>query len=53
MGRYCQFAVVSSLMAMEDAGIEVNKNVDENRIGVWIGSGIVELVNLRVNIKIY
>lgn len=51
MGRYCQFAVVSSLMAMEDAGIEVNKNVDENRIGVWIGSGIGGIGEFEVQHK--
>lgn len=39
MDRFTQFAVAASLMAVKDAGLEIN---DENsdRIGVWIGSGI-------------
>lgn len=39
MDRFTQYAVASSLMAVEDAKLEINeKNAD--RIGVWIGSGI-------------
>ncbi|MED4017835.1 beta-ketoacyl-ACP synthase II [Sutcliffiella cohnii] len=40
MGRFSQFAVAASKMAMEDAGLEVGKNAVAERVGVWIGSGI-------------
>jgi len=40
MGRYTQFAVAASKMAVEDAGLKIGENVDPERIGVWIGSGI-------------
>ncbi|WP_240374842.1 beta-ketoacyl-ACP synthase II [Bacillus piscicola] len=39
MDRFTQFAVASTLMALEDADFQIT---DENahRVGVWIGSGI-------------
>lgn len=39
MDRFTQYAVAASMMAVKDAGLEIN---DENaaRVGVWIGSGI-------------
>lgn len=40
MDRFTQFAVAASLEAMQDAGIKVGENIDAERIGVWIGSGI-------------
>jgi beta-ketoacyl-acyl-carrier-protein synthase II len=40
MGRFSQFAVAASKMAIEDAGIKVGEDVIPERIGVWIGSGI-------------
>ncbi|QCJ41095.1 beta-ketoacyl-[acyl-carrier-protein] synthase II [Bacillus sp. S3] len=40
MGRYSQFAVAASKMAIEDAGIHIGKDVQPERVGVWIGSGI-------------
>lgn len=39
MDRFTQFAVAASLMAVKDAGLEINEENSE-RIGVWIGSGI-------------
>ncbi|HMW35107.1 MAG TPA: beta-ketoacyl-ACP synthase II [bacterium] len=39
MDRFCQFAVAASKMAIEDAKLDV-KNLDANRIGCVIGSGI-------------
>jgi len=39
MGRFTQFAVASSTMAMEDSGLTVS-TFDNNRAGVIIGSGI-------------
>ncbi|WP_280771015.1 beta-ketoacyl-ACP synthase II [Salipaludibacillus daqingensis] len=40
MARFTQFAVAASKMAMNDAAAVVGKDVDAERIGVWIGSGI-------------
>ncbi|WP_342042134.1 beta-ketoacyl-ACP synthase II [Bacillus sp. OTU2372] len=40
MGRYSQFAVAASKMAVQDAGIEIGVDIQPERIGVWIGSGI-------------
>ncbi|WP_273122569.1 beta-ketoacyl-ACP synthase II [Metabacillus sp. HB246100] len=39
MDRFTQYAVVSSLMAVKDANLEITDE-NANRIGVWIGSGI-------------
>lgn len=40
MGRYSQFAVAASKMAVKDAGIQIGVDVQPERVGVWIGSGI-------------
>jgi 3-oxoacyl-[acyl-carrier-protein] synthase II len=40
MGRFSQFAVAASKMAVKDAGIQIGEDIDPERIGVWIGSGI-------------
>jgi 3-oxoacyl-[acyl-carrier-protein] synthase II len=40
MGRFTQFAVAASKMAVKDAGVQIGENVDPERVGVWIGSGI-------------
>jgi 3-oxoacyl-[acyl-carrier-protein] synthase II len=40
MGRFSQLAVAASKMAVEDAGIQMGENVEPERVGVWIGSGI-------------
>ncbi|GGD68638.1 beta-ketoacyl-ACP synthase II [Paenibacillus nasutitermitis] len=40
MDRFVQFAVVASLLAVKDSGLEIGSNVDAERIGVMIGSGI-------------
>ncbi|MGG3888836.1 beta-ketoacyl-ACP synthase II [Metabacillus fastidiosus] len=40
MGRFTQFAVAASKMAMEDADLSVGENIEAEKIGVWIGSGI-------------
>ncbi|MFB5661388.1 beta-ketoacyl-ACP synthase II [Alteribacillus sp. HJP-4] len=39
MDRFTQFAVASSLMALEDADYKITED-NSSRIGVWIGSGI-------------
>ena len=40
MDRFTQFAVAASLEAVQDAGIKIGENIDAERIGVWIGTGI-------------
>ncbi|WP_299088456.1 beta-ketoacyl-ACP synthase II [uncultured Metabacillus sp.] len=40
MGRYIHLAVAASKMAISDAGVRIGEDVDPERIGVWIGSGI-------------
>ncbi len=40
MGRYSQFAIAASQMAVKDAGINIGKDIQPERVGVWIGSGI-------------
>ncbi|WP_187373232.1 beta-ketoacyl-ACP synthase II [Bacillus rubiinfantis] len=40
MGRYSQFAIAASKMAINDAAIEIGKDVSPERVGVWLGSGI-------------
>ncbi len=39
MDPYTQYAIITSIMAMEDSGIDL-ENVDKERIGVVFGSGI-------------
>lgn len=40
MARFTHLAIAASKMAVEDAGIEIGKDVEAERVGVWIGSGI-------------
>ncbi|ANS73951.1 beta-ketoacyl-[acyl-carrier-protein] synthase II [Paenibacillus yonginensis] len=40
MDRFVQFAVAAGSMALKDSGLEIGGNVDAERIGVSIGSGI-------------
>lgn len=40
MGRYSQFAIAASKMAVKDSRVEIGKDVLPERVGVWIGSGI-------------
>ncbi|MBP3039797.1 beta-ketoacyl-ACP synthase II [Bacillaceae bacterium Marseille-Q3522] len=40
MDRFTQFAVVATLEALKDAGIIIGENIDPERVGVWIGTGI-------------
>ncbi|QEK12024.1 beta-ketoacyl-ACP synthase II [Crassaminicella thermophila] len=39
MDRFIQYAVVASKMAVEDSGLDL-ENIDKNRFGVILGSGI-------------
>lgn len=52
MDRFTHFAVAASLMAVEDANLEIN---DENahRVGVWIGSGIGGIETIENQHKIF
>ena len=38
--RYSQFAVAASIEAMRQADLEVGRNIEASRLGVYIGSGI-------------
>jgi 3-oxoacyl-[acyl-carrier-protein] synthase II len=40
MGRYSQFAIAASQMAVKDAGLQIGEGIQPERVGVWIGSGI-------------
>ncbi|QHT60618.1 beta-ketoacyl-ACP synthase II [Paenibacillus lycopersici] len=40
MDRFVQFAVVASTLAVKDAGVSIGTDVDAERVGVMIGSGI-------------
>ncbi|MCR8656196.1 beta-ketoacyl-ACP synthase II [Paenibacillus endoradicis] len=40
MDRFVQFAVAASLKAIEDSGLKIGDNVDAERMGVIVGSGI-------------
>jgi beta-ketoacyl-acyl-carrier-protein synthase II len=40
MARFTHLAIAASKMAVEDSGIEIGKDVEAERVGVWIGSGI-------------
>lgn len=40
MDRFVQFALAASLNALKDSGLEIGGNVEADRIGVSVGSGI-------------
>ncbi|SFS80007.1 beta-ketoacyl-ACP synthase II [Paenibacillus sp. BC26] len=40
MDRFVQFAVVASTLAVKDAALNIGEEVDAERVGVMIGSGI-------------
>ncbi|MFC0273007.1 beta-ketoacyl-ACP synthase II [Metabacillus herbersteinensis] len=40
MARFAQLAIATSKMAIKDAGVKVGEDVEAERLGVWIGSGI-------------
>ena len=51
MDRFTQLAVVASLQAVEQAGLQINSNNQDN-IGVIIGSGIGGLITLFEQIRV-
>lgn len=36
---YAQYAMAAAVQAMEDSGLEAGKNIDAQRLGVYVGSG--------------
>ena len=50
--RFSQFALAASLQALEDSGLKLDENIDSERIGVYIGSGIGGLNTLIQQSKI-
>jgi len=45
LDRASQFAIAASKMALEDAGLTINKDVPPERIGIILGSGFCGAVN--------
>ncbi|MCJ7663241.1 MAG: hypothetical protein MUO24_03260, partial [Desulfobacterales bacterium] len=48
LDRASQFAIAASKVALEDAGLTINKDVPADRIGIILGSGFCGLVNSEV-----
>lgn len=44
MDRFVQFASAASLMALKDAGLNIKEDIDPERVGVYVGSGIGGLI---------
>lgn len=40
MDLYCQYAVVAANQAVKDSGLVSGENIDPDRLGVYVGSGI-------------
>ena len=51
MDRFAQFAVAATLLALEDSGLKITGE-NENDVGVYIGSGIGGLATLESQHKI-
>lgn len=51
MDRFAQFAVAAARMALEDAGIDMNRE-DRTKVGVLIGSGIGGIRTLEEEFKV-
>lgn len=47
MDRFTHYAIAASVMAVEDAKLEINDS-NATRVGVWIGSGIGGLETLEI-----
>lgn len=52
MDRFTHYAIAASVMAVEDAKLEIN-DANATRIGVWIGSGIGGLETLENQHEIF
>jgi 3-oxoacyl-[acyl-carrier-protein] synthase II len=51
MDRFAQFAVAATVLALEDSGLKINSE-NENDVGVYIGSGVGGLATLENQHKI-
>ena len=51
MDRFAQMGVVAALLAIEDAGLEINTR-NSDRVGVLVGSGIGGLASLEEQMRI-
>ena len=52
MDRFTHYAIAASVMAVEDAKLEINDS-NATRVGVWIGSGIGGLETLETQHEIF
>ena len=52
-GTLYPFGIAASKMAIKDGGIEIGKQVNPERVGVWIGSGIGGLDVLKNSINVF
>lgn len=52
MDRFVQFAVAASKLALQDANLEIKKDTDPERVGVFVGSGIGGLITWEEQHKI-
>ncbi|MBG0763414.1 MAG: beta-ketoacyl-ACP synthase II [Tissierellales bacterium] len=50
MDRFCQFAMASSHMAIEDSQLDI-ENIDNDKFGVIIGSGVGGIDTIETQIK--
>lgn len=48
---YCQFALAAAYQAMNDSGLVTGENVDPDKLGVYVGSGIGGLNTLMKEAK--
>ena len=52
MDRFTHYAIAASVMAVEDAKLEIN-DTNATRVGVWIGSGIGGIETLETQHEIF
>lgn len=52
MDRFTHYAIAASVMAVEDAKLEINDS-NATRVGVWVGSGIGGLETLETQHEIF
>lgn len=51
MDRFAQYAIASSVMAVQDAGIQIGMDVESERIGVWFGTAIGGIESFEESFK--
>ncbi|WP_010269672.1 beta-ketoacyl-ACP synthase II [Paenibacillus senegalensis] len=52
MDRFVQFAVAASQLALKDANLDISRDTDPERVGVFVGSGIGGLITWEEQHKI-